>query len=294
MKFVNDDFNPVIAGKSLLDRNTVAFENFKNADVVVDNHFLYSAEAAKYFVENGCLDGCPGLVLKVHGENVRTVEKKLVDLAGNSKVRMPLTELLCRYLSTFFTKYVWLPLGVHALNICYLSLIFIIVGYYVVSFSDSFFGRFVGVLLCFLGFVFDCCDGEVARVRLENNAFGAWMDSTLDRVSELVLIGFLIEMAGGGASDFRAGMVALFGVFMINLTGAYVPERFRTNRHPSGGVPAAGRVVDWFDYGRSTYFFVILFFILINQAFIGLLFLGLTANLYWMVRLLTYEKKLKE
>ena len=43
-------------------------------------------------------------------------------------------------------------------------------------------------MLLFLGGVVDCCDGEVARLRLESSRLGAWIDAIGDDISRLALI----------------------------------------------------------------------------------------------------------
>lgn len=51
--------------------------------------------------------------------------------------------------------------------------------------------RLVGVILLQFGFVLDCSDGEISRITNQHSAFGAWLDSTLDRFKELAMLGAL-------------------------------------------------------------------------------------------------------
>ncbi len=54
--------------------------------------------------------------------------------------------------------------------------------------ADQYSWRMVGVLLLQLGFTLDCCDGEIARFKNQANAFGAWLDSVLDRFKEAIML----------------------------------------------------------------------------------------------------------
>src|SRR5215470_12678026 len=69
---------------------------------------------------------------------------------------------------------------------------------------------FAGCMVC-TGFVLtDMLDGALARVRGNSGAFGAFLDSTLDRVGDAaVFVGIAIWLAGGG-HDRPLAAVALF------------------------------------------------------------------------------------
>jgi phosphatidylglycerophosphate synthase len=45
----------------------------------------------------------------------------------------------------------------------------------------------MGGIICWLSWVFDCVDGEVARVKKMGNDFGAWFDGVFDRVGDVLL-----------------------------------------------------------------------------------------------------------
>lgn len=58
-------------------------------------------------------------------------------------------------------------------------------------FSPSYGLRVLGVALLQLGFVFDCSDGEIARATGKSSPFGAFLDSTFDRLKEILILGAL-------------------------------------------------------------------------------------------------------
>lgn len=58
-------------------------------------------------------------------------------------------------------------------------------------YTSSFSAHVWGVLLLQLGFVFDCSDGEVARATGRMSPFGGFLDSTFDRIKEIIVLGAL-------------------------------------------------------------------------------------------------------
>jgi archaetidylinositol phosphate synthase len=90
-----------------------------------------------------------------------------------------------------------------------------------------------GVLLALSGF-FDVLDGAVARAAGRTSRRGAFLDSTLDRVSEVVV--FLGILVGGYASPFIVGLALSLSLLVsytrargdalgVNLAGVGIGER---------------------------------------------------------------------
>ena len=69
---------------------------------------------------------------------------------------------------------------------------------------------FIGTLVCTLFVMADMLDGALARVKGTSGVFGAFLDSTLDRVADAsVFAGLVAWFVLGGHSGLMAG-VALF------------------------------------------------------------------------------------
>lgn len=75
------------------------------------------------------------------------------------------------------------------------------------------FGRFgLGAWLILAGGIFDLIDGVVARRHGTATPFGAFLDSTMDRLADMaILLGVMLHFAGRG----DAGTVLLAGVALI-------------------------------------------------------------------------------
>lgn len=76
------------------------------------------------------------------------------------------------------------------------------------------FGRFgLGAWLILAGGLFDLVDGVIARRHGTATAFGAFLDSTMDRLSDMaILLGVMLYFASRG----DAGIVLLAGVALIS------------------------------------------------------------------------------
>ena len=81
-----------------------------------------------------------------------------------------------------------------------------------------------GVVLLQVARIFDCSDGELARLRGDTTEFGQWLDSFFDRLKEVLLFGGLsvgCYRIGGNSMVLVYGMFALTNVllsgFMLSL-----------------------------------------------------------------------------
>lgn len=84
----------------------------------------------------------------------------------------------------------------------------------------------IGGFLILLGGVFDILDGQVARASGQASVFGSFFDSTLDRMSEIVVFLGIFSLYGGGHPDFPypwmvyTVALAMAGSLMISYTRA--------------------------------------------------------------------------
>src|SRR5690606_19223283 len=84
----------------------------------------------------------------------------------------------------------------------------------------------IGGLLVLIGGIFDILDGQVARGTGLASVFGSFYDSTLDRISEIVVFLGIFSLYGGGHPDFPLPWMvypvalALAGSLMVSYTRA--------------------------------------------------------------------------
>ncbi len=81
--------------------------------------------------------------------------------------------------------------------------------------------RLGGVLLALAG-VLDILDGALARVSAQVSPFGAFLDSVLDRYSDLLVLSGVVFLFArlGRAEDVVAALLAVVGTVMVSYTRA--------------------------------------------------------------------------
>ena len=82
-------------------------------------------------------------------------------------------------------------------------------------------GRLGGLFLILAG-VLDILDGALARVSGQDSPFGAFLDSVLDRYSDLLVLSgiVLLFMRVGGVTEVAAALAAVIGTVMVSYTRA--------------------------------------------------------------------------
>jgi archaetidylinositol phosphate synthase len=133
-----------------------------------------------------------------------------------------------------------------------------------------------GLLILITGF-FDILDGAVAKASGKVSKFGGVLDSTLDRYSDLVIIGAIIL---GGLCDPFWGILAMVGSFMVS----YVRARGELE-----GVRMAG--VGLME--RAERLIVLTIAALLGYTWAGIIVLALLANLTALQRLYHARKELR-
>ena len=101
-------------------------------------------------------------------------------------VSFPLTRLL-----------VWTPITPN--QISYLVAILVAIGCYFTAYASHAMALLGTVIVLVASYV-DCCDGEVARVKLLSSRFGAWIDTVVDELSSVgytIALGWHCHLAFG-------------------------------------------------------------------------------------------------
>lgn len=99
----------------------------------------------------------------------------------------------------------------------------------------------IGGLLTQIASIVDGCDGEVSRLRHAGTSYGAWLDSTLDRLADALLIGGMSCGAwhtSGMAWVWLLGFLALTGSLAIPYSEARYESAFGQSAPFEKGLPA--------------------------------------------------------
>jgi phosphatidylglycerophosphate synthase len=168
----------------------------------------------------------------------------------------------------------------------------------------GYWNMLTGTILSWFSSVLDGCDGEVARLKLQESAFGCWLETVCDNLYYLFIFGGMtigLVRSSGNRSYLVWGGLLLFGAIMSFLmTGLQrhqmtdgQPERYLQEWHKKADSRSSNPLL---YLGRHTEFiirrcflpYVILFF-----AFCGVMdwfLVGATvgANVVWIVALYSY------
>ena len=86
----------------------------------------------------------------------------------------------------------------------------------------------LGGILYYTSMVFDCSDGEVARLTVRDSAFGAWLETFVDYVTYFLLLAGLTvaSQSRAGADTARAATaIALVGSVFVAAVAGYLRQR---------------------------------------------------------------------
>jgi phosphatidylglycerophosphate synthase len=161
-----------------------------------------------------------------------------------------------------------------------------------------------GAILSWFASVLDGCDGEVARLKLQESAFGCWLETICDNLYYLFILGGMtigLVRSSGNQSYLIWGGLLLFGAIMSFLmTGLQrhqmtngQPERYlqewhkRADRRSSNPLLYLGRHTE-FIIRRCFLPYVILLFAFCSVMNWFLVGATVGANVVWIVTLYSY------
>jgi phosphatidylglycerophosphate synthase len=173
--------------------------------------------------------------------------------------------------------------------------------------SGAFFARggywdtLIGAFLCLWASILDGCDGEIARLKLQESAFGCWLETVCDYLFYLFLfVGMTVGLwrSSGSRMYLVCGGLLLFGAITSFLALGWERHRLAAGRPEQllkiWQAHAEKRSSNPFLYfGRHTEFIVrrcffpyaLLFFALLNIMNVAFVLSAIGANLVWPIAL---------
>lgn len=137
----------------------------------------------------------------------------------------------------------------------------------------------IGGFLAQLSSIIDGCDGEIARIKLRQSKFGEFLDRTLDRYADgLIILGMThacFRMMGSELV-WLLGFFALIGSFMNSYTALQYDRLIVSKMHINKRI---------MRLGRDVRLFVIFIGAVLNQVFLTLLILAIVTNVESIRRL---------
>jgi phosphatidylglycerophosphate synthase len=85
-----------------------------------------------------------------------------------------------------------------------------------------------GAVLYYASMIFDCSDGEVARLSVQDSPFGAWLETMVDYLTYFLILGALTiasQDLPGAETHRAAAAVALVGSLLVAAVAGYLRHR---------------------------------------------------------------------
>jgi 1L-myo-inositol 1-phosphate cytidylyltransferase / CDP-L-myo-inositol myo-inositolphosphotransferase len=165
----------------------------------------------------------------------------------------------------------------------------------------GYWNTLLGALLCLWSSILDGCDGEVARLKLQESAFGCWLETICDYLFYLFLFaGMTIGLwrSSGARMYLECGGLLLFGAIASFFATGWQRHRLAAARPEQllkiFQTQAEGRSSNPFLYfGRHTEFIIrrcffpyaLLVFALFNIMNVAFVLSAIGANLVWPIAL---------
>jgi CDP-L-myo-inositol myo-inositolphosphotransferase len=167
----------------------------------------------------------------------------------------PVSRYLNRPLSIRFSRYlVGFPVTPNQISFISFLLSMLATGLFIIG---GYVTLLLGGIIAQFASVLDGCDGEIARLKFQESAYGGWFDAVLDRYAD----GFLLfgltwhcYMTGTQLLGIFAGFMAILGSFMVS----YTADKY--------DALIVSRLESSFRIGRDIRIFLIFLGALLNQV----------------------------
>jgi phosphatidylglycerophosphate synthase len=173
--------------------------------------------------------------------------------------------------------------------------------------SGAFFARggywnmLIGAFLCLWASILDGCDGEVARLKLQESAFGCWLETVCDYLFYLCLfVGMTLGLwsSSGSRTYLVWGGMLMFGAIASFVATGWERHRLAADRpeqllkiwqahaesRPSNPFLYVARNIE-FIVRRCFFPYALLFFALFNIMKVAFVLSAIGANLVWPIAL---------
>ncbi len=155
-------------------------------------------------------------------------------------------------------------------------------------FWSGYLNLVIGGILAQISSIVDGCDGEIARLTLQESAFGGWFDAVLDRYADAALLfGLTYHILDLSWKPYYlwVGFLALIGTYMNSYTADKYDRLMKRKL-------LVGSRKRYFRLGRDVRIFLIFIAALFNQIFLVLVILAIITNLENIRRIiLCYQQR---
>jgi len=180
----------------------------------------------------------------------------------------PVSRVFNRPISTRLSKYLArLPLTPNLISIMSFVLSMLAAGLFLLG---SYPALLAGGIMAQLASIVDGCDGEIARLKYQESAYGGWLDAVLDRYADAFLLFGLtwhVYLTRKDPSSIFVGFMAVIGSFMVS----YTADKYDSLMHSRIGK-------GYLRIGRDIRVLLIFLGATLNLPFLTLCLMGATMN----------------
>lgn len=144
--------------------------------------------------------------------------------------------LVSRFVAPYFTLF-FKKIGMHNPNrVTLISFLFILSASAMVLLQpllESLLYRIVIAVVIQLSFIFDCSDGQLARITGRSSRLGAWLDRILDRVGEFLIFscfGYMAWQRYGSILYFFLGVITGYSLTLFTMAMTISDSVYLDNR----------------------------------------------------------------
>ena len=214
-------------------------------------------------------------------ETYRLAEGKLLSTLKKSSDG-PVSRHLNRPISTRISKHL-VKTSVSPNSISFFSFLIAMLGAFF-FFLGGYVNLVIGGILAQFSSIIDGCDGEVARLKFQETAFGGWFDAVLDRYADAFLLfglTYYVYLVDTNFLYITIGFLAIIGTFMNSYTAdkydGLMKKKIESKRHR-------------FRIGRDVRVFIIFLGALANQVVFTLVLIAAMTNAENIRRIVALNK----
>lgn len=216
------------------------------------------------------------------------------DFSKALKKDMELTDRMKRWISLPISKFLILHTKITPNHITVSSFICtLIAGFFLIQ--GGYNNQVWGGIFAFLREILDQMDGEIARVKGINDAWGKWFDGVTGFVSTEIIITTL-AIGIGSEKALLWGMLAAIAFPMHYLLIHFYKHEVAKSSEPleflSG--PKQGMLYYLrYAYGSALFYVLVPILLFVHKPLLALQFFAIMGNLFWMGLLLIQYKNIK-
>ena len=158
-------------------------------------------------------------------------------------------------------------------------------------FFGGYFNQIIGGILSFLYIVFDCVDGNIARVKKLKSLKGRWLDGVFGFISYPLIV-FTLLWGNGDLNLFVLGLLAIISYPMQYLVISFYKFRIVQSNEPTTISRKNRFEFMRYIYGSALFFPLLLLAVFFKKIVWLVFFYATFGNLFWILILILQYREM--